>query len=118
MGDDVNVNGYRAAIEFHDKLYFSAAATGKPYLLEVDPATDATKIVYQSSPLSPAAQKKGYSVGIRGLAVLGNQLVASMIGDDGAYIVASSDPCPRQGFVQGDRHAEGSARLSGMQLRR
>ena len=92
LGDDVNVNGYRAAIEFHDKLYFSAAATGKPYLLEVDPATDATKIVYQSSPLSPAAQKKGYSVGIRGLAVLGNQLVASMIGDDGAYIVASSDP--------------------------
>ena len=49
-----------SAIEFHDKLYFSAAATGKPYLLEVDPATDATKIVYQSSPLSPAAQKKGY----------------------------------------------------------
>lgn len=86
-GSSYNVNGYRAAIEFHDKLYFAAAATGSPYLLEVDPATDKTQIVYQTSGVAP-----GISVGIRGLAELNGQLIASMIGADGAYIVASSDP--------------------------
>ncbi len=86
-GGDLNVNGYRAAIEFHDKLYFAAAAQGGPYLLEVDPATDETRIVYQA-----AAAAQGISTGIRGLAELNGQLIASMIGADGAYIVASSDP--------------------------
>ncbi|MBW3094394.1 hypothetical protein KIH75_03330 [Bifidobacterium sp. 64T4] len=86
-GANTNVNGYRSAIEFHDKLYFAAAATGTPYLLEVDPATDKTQIVYQSSGVAA-----GVSVGIRGLAVLNNQLIASMIGPKGAYIVASSNP--------------------------
>ena len=86
-GSSYSVNGYRAAIEFHDKLYFAAAATGSPYLLEVDPATDKTQIVYQTSGVAP-----GISVGIRGLAELNGQLIASMIGADGAYIVASSDP--------------------------
>ncbi len=86
-GSSYSVNGYRAAIEFHDKLYFAAAATGSPYLLEVDPATDETQIVYQTSGVAP-----GISVGIRGLAELNGQLIASMIGADGAYIVASSDP--------------------------
>ncbi len=86
-GASYNVNGYRAAIEFHDKLYFAAAATVRPYLLEVDPTTDETKIVYQTSGVAP-----GISVGIRGLAVLNDQLIASMIGPDGAYIVSSSDP--------------------------
>lgn len=86
-GASTNVNGYRSAIEFHDKLYFAAAATGTPYLLEVDPATDKTQIVYQSSGVAA-----GISVGIRGLAVLNNQLIASMIGPKGAYIVASSNP--------------------------
>jgi hypothetical protein len=86
-GSSYSVNGYRAAIEFHDKLYFAAAATGSPYLLEVDPATDETQIVYQTSGVAP-----GISVGIRGLAELNGQLIASMIGAEGAYIVASSDP--------------------------
>ncbi len=86
-GSSFNVNGYRAAIEFHDKLYFAAAATGSPYLLEIDPTTDKTQVVYQTSGVAP-----GISVGIRGLAVLNNQLIASMIGSDGAYIVASSNP--------------------------
>ena len=86
-GGKFNVNGYRAAIEFHDKLYFAAAAQGTPYLLEVDPKDDSSKIVYQSGGVAA-----GISVGIRGLAVMGNNLIASMIGADGAYIVASSDP--------------------------
>lgn len=86
-GGKMNVNGYRAAVEFHDKLYFAAAAQGTPYLLEVDPKDDSSKIVYQSGGVAP-----GISTGIRGLSVMNNELIASMIGAQGAYIVASSDP--------------------------
>jgi hypothetical protein len=86
-GANTNVNGYRAAVEFHDKLYFAAAAQGAPYLLEINPKDDSSKIVYQSGGVAP-----GISVGIRGLAVMNNELIASMIGAQGAYIVASSDP--------------------------
>lgn len=68
-------------------LYFAAAAQGTPYLLEVDPKDDSSKIVYQSGGVAP-----GISTGIRGLAVMNNELIASMIGAQGAYIVASSDP--------------------------
>lgn len=78
---------YRAAVKFNDKLYF--AATGKqPHLLEIDPATDTTQIVYKSQiPTEPFV-----SVGIRGLTVVNGQLVASMIGNNGTYVVASSSP--------------------------
>ena len=78
---------YRAGIEYKDKLYF-AVTSGQPYLLEIDPKTDTTKRVYTSQkPSDPFI-----SVGIRGLAVVNDQLVASMIGDGGAYIVASDNP--------------------------
>ena len=76
-----NMGGYRASIEFKDKLYFSATGT-TPYLLEIDPKTDETKVVYKSQkPSSPSI-----STGIRGLTVVGDELIASMIGDNGAYI--------------------------------
>ncbi len=81
---ELQIGGYRAAIEFHDKLYFVAAAA-QPYLLEVDPKTDQTRIVCYS-------EKPFVSVGIRGLAVYHDQLIATMIGDDGAYLVASKNP--------------------------
>ena len=82
-----NMGGYRASIEFKDKLYFSATGT-TPYLLEIDPKTDETKVVYKSQkPSSPSI-----STGIRGLTVVGDELIASMIGDNGAYIVSSTEP--------------------------
>ena len=78
---------YRAAIEYKGKLYFAASAS-QPYLLEVDPTDDSTKIVYTSQkPSNPFI-----SVGIRGLTVVNDNLVASMIGDNGAYIVSSNNP--------------------------
>ena len=78
---------YRAAIEYKGKLYFAASAS-QPYLLEVDPTDDSTKIVYTSqTPSNPFI-----SVGIRGLTVVNDNLVASMIGDNGAYIVSSNNP--------------------------
>ena len=40
--------------------------------------------------------KKGYTAGIRGLTVVNNQLIASMITDNGAAIVASSNPSAGQ----------------------
>ena len=87
IGGEHAVNGYRAAVEFHDKLYFAAAAKGQPYLLEVDPSSgDATEIVYRSAAMTTGL-KKGYTAGIRGLTVVNNQLIASMITDNGAAIV-------------------------------
>ena len=82
-----NNASYRSAIEYKDKLYF-AAGSNQPYLLEIDPATDESKIIYRSQkPSDPFI-----SVGIRGLTVVNDKLVASMIGDGGAYIVSSSNP--------------------------
>lgn len=96
IGGEHAVNGYRAAVEFHDKLYFAAAAKGQPYLLEVDPNSgDATEIVYRSAAMTTGL-KKGYTAGIRGLTVVNNQLIASMITDNGATIVASSNPSAGQ----------------------
>lgn len=82
-----NNASYRSAIEYKDKLYF-AAGSNQPYLFEIDPATDEAKIVYKSQkPSDPFV-----SVGIRGLTIVNDKLVASMIGDSGAYIVSSSNP--------------------------
>lgn len=82
-----NDASYRAAIEYKGKLYFAASAS-QPYLLEIDPTDDSTKIVYTSQkPSNPFI-----SVGIRGLTVVNDNLVASMIGDNGAYIVSSNNP--------------------------
>ncbi len=84
--------GFRAAIEFNDKLYFCSTAAA-PYLLEIDPENnDSTKKVYTcEKPSDPFI-----SVSIRGLTVLGDKLIASMIGDNGAYIVASENPSEGQ----------------------
>ncbi|MBQ7133163.1 MAG: dockerin type I repeat-containing protein [Ruminococcus sp.] len=84
----VKSGGYRAATKFNDKLYF--AATGAtPYILEIDPNNnDAKQIVcYSETP-----QSASISTGIRGLTVYRDMLVATMIGNNGAYMVASSDP--------------------------
>ena len=84
----VKSGGYRAATKMNGKLYF--AATGAtPYLLEIDPENnDATQIVcYSETP-----QSASISTGIRGLTVYKDMLVATMIGNKGAYMVASKNP--------------------------
>lgn len=84
----VKIGGYRAATKMNGKLYF--AATGAtPYLLEIDPENnDAKQIVcYSETP-----QSMSISTGIRGLAVYKDMLVATMIGNNGAYMVASKNP--------------------------
>ncbi len=86
------VGGFRAATKFNNKLYF--AATGaQPYLLEIDPENnDAKEIVCRSE----APQSASISTGIRGLTVYKNMLVATMIGNNGAYMVASENPSEGQ----------------------
>lgn len=84
----VNTN-YRAAIEYKGKLYFASSV---PSLVEVDPATDVAGVVYAlPKPTNPMV-----SVGIRGLAVVNGELVASMIGDQGAFLVSASEPTAGQ----------------------
>ena len=87
LGPEKN-GGYRAATKFNGKLYF--AATGaQPKILEIDPANgDAVQdVCYSEKP-----QSASISTGIRGLTVYKNMLVATMIGNNGAYMVASEDP--------------------------
>ncbi|MBQ8539305.1 MAG: dockerin type I repeat-containing protein [Ruminococcus sp.] len=86
------VGGFRAATKLNDKLYF--AATGAtPYLLEIDPENnDATQIVCRSE----TPQSASISTGIRGLTTYNGMLVATMIGNNGAYMVASSNPSAGQ----------------------
>ena len=84
--------GFRAAVEFKDKLYF-ACATDSPYLLEIDPnKNDAKQKVF----VCERPDDKTVSVGIRGLTVVGDKLISSAIGNEGAYIVASSEPSKGQ----------------------
>ena len=86
------MGGYRAATIFNGKLYFAAAST-PPYLLEIDPENnDSTQVVYTSArPSDPFI-----SVGIRGLTSVNGMLIASMIGDNGTYMVASKNPSEGQ----------------------
>ena len=86
-----NHGGFRAAIGFNDKIYFCDTVY-PPEIIEIDPNNnDKAQIVYKCAPTN-----KGISVGIRGIAVCNDQLVVSMIGNDGAYIVASKDPSKGQ----------------------
>ena len=86
------VGGFRAATKLDGKLYF--AATGStPYLLEIDPANDdATNVVCKSETVT----NPSVSTGIRGLTTYKGMLVATMIGNNGAYIVASENPSAGQ----------------------
>lgn len=86
------VGGFRAATKLNNKLYF--AATGAtPYLLEIDPEKDdATQVVCKSETPNSAS----ISTGIRGLTTYKGMLVATMIGNNGAYMVASSNPSAGQ----------------------
>lgn len=80
------IGGYRAATVFNGKLYFASTSLE---LIEIDPSNDdAAQVIYQC----PMPSDPFVSVGIRGLTSVNGQLIASMIGDEGAYIVASENP--------------------------
>lgn len=85
--EPIDIGGYRSAIEYKDKLYFSAADT-KPYLIEIDPKTDEAKVVYEEK----EAVLPSICTGIRGITVVNDQLIASMVGNNGTYLVSSTNP--------------------------
>lgn len=83
--------GYRAATLFNGKIYF--AASGKaPYLVEVDPETDEANVIYKSQQPTDSS----VATGIRGIAVYKDMLIATMVGDNGAYMIASKNPSEGQ----------------------
>lgn len=85
--EPIDIGGYRSAIEYKDKLYFSAADT-KPYIIEIDPITDEVQVVYEAK----EAVLPSICTGIRGLTVVNDQLIASMVGNNGTYLVSSTNP--------------------------
>lgn len=85
--EPMDIGGYRSAIEYKDKLYFSAA-DNKPYLIEIDPKTDEVQVVYEEK----EAVLPSICTGIRGLTVVNDQLIASMVGNNGTYLVSSTNP--------------------------
>lgn len=85
-------SGYRAATEFGGKLYF-VASRRIPVLVEVDPSNnDAAQVVYSCEELTDPL----ISTGIRGLTSINGQLILAGIGNDGAYLAASSNPSAGQ----------------------
>ena len=87
------VVGFRAATKLNDKIYFAASTANQPYILEVDPENgDAANIVcYSEKTTDPSV-----STGIRGLTTYRDMLVATLITDNGAYMVASNNPSAGQ----------------------
>ena len=89
-------SGFRAAIKFNGKLYFCSTRL-RPQIIEIDPKTDATKVVYTCEEIDYSKPiNKLMSTGIRGIAVYNDMLVVSAIREGGAYLVASKDPSKGQ----------------------
>lgn len=100
MGKSVDGNAVqlRNACTFKDKLYFCGSVNGLPKIIEVDPATDTCKIIYEG--INPAdyyaAYLQGICTGIRGLCAFEDYLVVSMVTLEGPQILIASNPSAGQ----------------------
>lgn len=88
------LSGYRMAFEFQGKLYFAGMGNPTATLVEIDPQTNDTKIVYYNTNYT-----QGVSNGVHGLLVYDNEILMCLATDNydgkgtpGGIIVASSDP--------------------------
>ena len=88
------LSGYRMAFEFHDKIYFAGMGNPTATLVEVDPATNATQIVYHN-----INRTQGVSNGVHGLLVYDDEILMCLATDNydgkgtpGGIIVGSKDP--------------------------
>ena len=88
----VNWNGYRMATEYKGKLYFACAGYPTSRLLQIDPATNETKVVLQKT-----AENSGFANGIRGLTVMDGKLCVSLATDgaDPDNMFASGSQLPQ-----------------------
>lgn len=96
MGKSVDGNSVqlRNACEYKDKFYFCGSVNGLPKIIQVDPATDECKIVYEG--MTPgeyyAAYLEGICTGIRGLCEYDGRLVVSCVTMQGPQILISDHP--------------------------
>ena len=88
------LSGYRMAFEFQGKLYFAGMGNPTATLIEIDPATNDTNIVYYNINFT-----RGVSNGVHGLLVYDNEILMCLATDNydgngtpGGIIVASNDP--------------------------
>ena len=88
----VNWNGYRMATEYNGKLYFACVGYPTSRLLQIDPATNETKVVLQKT-----AENSGFANGIRGLTVMDGKLFVSLATDgaDPDNMFASGSQLPQ-----------------------
>lgn len=88
------LSGYRMAFEYKDKLYFAGMGSPTATLVEVDPETNKTNIVYYNINYT-----RGVSCGVHGLLVYDDEILMCLATDNydgngtpGGIIVASSNP--------------------------
>ena len=88
------LSGYRMAFEFHGKIYFAGMGTPTATLVEVDPATNETQIVYHN-----INRTRGVANGVHGLLVYDDEILMCLATDNydgngtpGGIIVGSKDP--------------------------
>ena len=116
----VNWNGYRMATEFNGKLYFACAGYPTSRLLQIDPATNETKVVLQKT-----AENSGFANGIRGLTVMDGKLFVSLATDgaDPDNMFASGSQLPQaykdaiSAMAKKDvRYKDANPRMEGVRL--
>ena len=116
----VNWNGYRMATEFNGKLYFACAGFPTSRLLQIDPATNETKVVLQKT-----AENSGFANGIRGLTVMDGKLFVSLATDgaDPDNMFASGSQLPQaykdaiSAMAKKDvRYKDANPRMEGVRL--
>ena len=116
----VNWNGYRMATEYNGKLYFACAGYPTSRLLQIDPATNETKVVLQKT-----AENSGFANGIRGLTVMDGKLFVSLSTDgaDPDNMFASGSQLPQaykdaiSAMAKKDvRYKDANPRMEGVRL--
>ncbi len=85
---------FRNACTYKDKLYFCGSVNGLPCIYQIDPQTDACKMVYQGMTLQDYMQGfvAGICTGIRGMCEYDGELIVSCVTKEGPQILSSATP--------------------------
>ena len=91
---NTHCSGYRMAFEKDGKLYFVAMGNPTMFLVEVDPETDESQVVF-TRPLTAEGVSKNISAGVHGLIVYDDEMIMCLASEQ-------SDQ-----FADGEMHPEG-----------
>ena len=85
---------FRNACEYQGKFYFCGSVNSLPCIYQVDPETDACKLVYQGMTRQDYIEGyiAGICTGIRGLCEFNGQLIVSCVTKTGPQILSSTHP--------------------------